>query len=126
LGAIAAGDVVVIDRSIQHSLLMTDAEVNKILETERKELVKNMIELSSGAHVDRYNSPHTVIVVDDGLASGVTVRAAIEAAECSIIHTLLSLLHLSARMMSRDMIKPLLMILFRSIVLDTCFNWQLV
>jgi putative phosphoribosyl transferase len=81
IGAIAAGDVVVIDRSVQMSLALTDSEINKILETQRKELAKDMIELSSGAHVERYDSPRTVIIVDDGLAQGVTVRAAVEAAK---------------------------------------------
>jgi putative phosphoribosyl transferase len=80
-GAIAAGDIVVIDRSVQMSLALTDAEINTFIEQERKELANDMIRFNSGAHVERYNAPDTLIVVDDGLADGVTIRAGIEAAK---------------------------------------------
>ncbi|MBX4197735.1 hypothetical protein KW782_00165 [Candidatus Parcubacteria bacterium] len=80
LGAIAAGDVVVVDRSIQISLGLSDNDMNKLIESERKEMAADMIHYGSGSHVARVSSPHTLVVVDDGLASSVTIRATIEAA----------------------------------------------
>jgi putative phosphoribosyl transferase len=79
-GAIASGDVVVLDRSIQSSIALSDADVTKIIETEKAEMVKDMVKYDSGAHVARHIAHHTVILVDDGQASGLAVRAAAEAA----------------------------------------------
>jgi putative phosphoribosyl transferase len=79
-GAIASGDVVVLDRSVQSSLNLSDADVTKIIDQERTEMVKDMVRYDSGSHVARHIAHHTVIIVDDGQASGLAVRAAIEAA----------------------------------------------
>lgn len=80
-GAIAAGDVVVLDRSIQRSLDLSNDEVATIIDEEKKLLIQDMLKYDSGSHVVRHTAPHTVIIVDDGQASGIKVRAAIEAAK---------------------------------------------
>jgi putative phosphoribosyl transferase len=79
-GAIASGDVLVLDRSIQATLNISQKDTNAIIEQERKELARNMKYYNSGAHISHTESPHTLIIIDDGLAPGITVRAAIEAA----------------------------------------------
>jgi putative phosphoribosyl transferase len=80
-GAIAAGDVVVLDRSVQASLKLSDADVAKIIEREGKNVVDDMMKYDSGSHVVRHIAHHTVIIVDDGKSSGLKIRAALEAAK---------------------------------------------
>lgn len=78
MGAIASGGVVVFNEDIVNSLQIKPAAINKILEAEEHELVRREL-------VYRGNKPYpelqgkTIILVDDGIATGYTMRAAVAA-----------------------------------------------
>jgi len=78
VGAIAPGGIRIIDRASVRLAGMTDADLETVIERERAELVRRESRYRSG------RSPlgvrgRTVILVDDGVATGVTARAAIAA-----------------------------------------------
>ncbi|MBN1530972.1 MAG: phosphoribosyltransferase [Thermoleophilaceae bacterium] len=78
VGAIAEQDVVLVDRQSLAQLGMTPAELAPVLEEERHELSRRVREYRA----DRVPVPvqgRTVIVVDDGVATGNTAVAAAEA-----------------------------------------------
>ncbi|PTL83371.1 phosphoribosyltransferase [Vitiosangium sp. GDMCC 1.1324] len=78
LGAVAEGGALFLDRGMLHSLGFSETEVMQTAEREADEVT---------ARVARFRGPHpppdlegrTVILVDDGVATGGTVRAAIRA-----------------------------------------------
>ena len=78
MGAIATGDVVVWNQSVLDEARPTKPEIEAVVETERAELERR-------EHAYRGDRPHpnvrdhTVILVDDGLATGASMRAAVEA-----------------------------------------------
>jgi predicted phosphoribosyltransferase len=78
IGAIASGGAKVLDHYLIRELGITDDELSRVIEREGREL-----ERREGEY--RGNRPpvsvkgHTVILVDDGLATGYTMRAAVAA-----------------------------------------------
>ncbi len=78
MGAIASGDVRVLDRHLIRHLGITDQEVSEVTQRERAEL-----ERRERDYRDMRSPPdiraHTVVLVDDGLATGATMRAAVSA-----------------------------------------------
>jgi putative phosphoribosyl transferase len=77
-GAIASGGVRVLNESIVYSLRLTDAMIERISEREQQEL-----ERRERLYRDDRPAPDltdkTVIIVDVGLATGATMRAAVVA-----------------------------------------------
>lgn len=78
MGAIASGGLRVLDAPLIRSLGITAAELERVTSAERRELARREL-----AYRGRRALPdlrrRTVIVVDDGLATGATMQAAIEA-----------------------------------------------
>lgn len=80
IGAIAEENVLIIDQEMVHRLHITKEAIEQIIAKERKELQRRL-------HIYRNDKPlgnflkNTVIIVDDGLATGITARAAIMAAK---------------------------------------------
>lgn len=77
MGAIASGGVRYVNKDIVRSLSLTDAIIDKVTIVEQQEL-----ERRERLYRDRpFPILHgrTIIIVDDGLATGATMRAAIEA-----------------------------------------------
>ena len=78
LGAIASGGVQIIDRKFAYQLGTTDAQLDRIVAREQRELERR-------ERLYRADQPfpdfvgHTVILVDDGLATGASMRTAVEA-----------------------------------------------
>lgn len=75
-GAIAPGDVRIVDQAAVRALGLSKAEVESVIVQERQELERRIALYQSG----RYSGSHrfrAVILVDDGLATGVTALAAI-------------------------------------------------
>ncbi|NNE65300.1 MAG: phosphoribosyltransferase [Pyrinomonadaceae bacterium] len=77
-GAISSGDITVFNESIVNALKIPDSMISKVIEKEKAELKRreNIYRPNRSAYDlgDR-----TVIIVDDGLATGATMRAAVAA-----------------------------------------------
>jgi predicted phosphoribosyltransferase len=78
MGAIATGGVRVLNRAVIESLQIPDAVINRVAARELREL-----ERRERAYRDDRPAPdvqgRTVILVDDGIATGATMRAAVAA-----------------------------------------------
>jgi putative phosphoribosyl transferase len=78
MGAIASGGVRVLNEDVVRSLHISEATIDKVAAKEQQELERR-------EHLYRDDCPtpdvheHTVILVDDGLATGATMRAALRA-----------------------------------------------
>ena len=83
VGAIAPGDVLVLDVETLDSLGLKQGDLEGIIGKEKQELERRITRYRSGEWSK--NVPFdTAIVVDDGLATGVTARAALQSVK--IIH----------------------------------------
>lgn len=78
VGAIATGGVTAVDRSLAERLQVSDAELGAIIAGARDELHRREL-LYRGERGPLRVAGKKVIVVDDGLATGSTMRAAIAA-----------------------------------------------
>jgi len=78
VGAIASGGTVFFNESMMRELNLEQGAIDRVLKTEQKELIRR-------EHLYRGNRPFpdlsgkTIILVDDGIATGATMYAAIEA-----------------------------------------------
>ena len=79
VGAIAPHDVVVLDDDAMKSASVSRLAVEGTIATERKELTRRINAYRSGSFSAGF-IPKTVVVVDDGVATGLTARAALRAA----------------------------------------------
>jgi putative phosphoribosyl transferase len=78
MGAIASGGVLVLDTRLVHALGVTQAELERVIEFERRELERREAAYRDGRKpLDLAGK--TVILVDDGLATGATMHAAAQA-----------------------------------------------
>ena len=77
-GAIASGGAVFINNALVNGLRLSDAVVDKIIERERGVLAERD-RLYRGSRPPIDLSGKTVIIIDDGLATGATMRVAIGA-----------------------------------------------
>ena len=78
MGAISTGGVRVINADVVDHLRIPARVVDAVVETELRELERRE-RLYRGARTEPEVSGKTVILVDDGLATGSTMRAAVEA-----------------------------------------------
>jgi predicted phosphoribosyltransferase len=78
LGAIASGGVRVVNQSVVDMLGLSDADINAVAEREEQELKRREQAYRNGRPVPEI-AGRTVILVDDGIATGSTIRAAIKA-----------------------------------------------
>lgn len=78
LGAVAEGGALFLDRGMMRSLGVSEAEVSRTAEWEAEEVDRRVARFR-GAHPAPDIQGRTVILVDDGVATGGTVRAAIRA-----------------------------------------------
>jgi putative phosphoribosyl transferase len=76
IGAIAPGGVLVLDERATQILGITRAQLQKVIAKETKEMNRRL-QLYRGDRPPPSVEQRTVILVDDGLATGVTARAAI-------------------------------------------------
>jgi predicted phosphoribosyltransferase len=78
MGAIASGGAVLLNEQVVRSLGVSQAQVQRVLETERRELQRREARYRG----DRGAPPvagNTIILVDDGLATGSTMAVAVAA-----------------------------------------------
>ena len=78
LGAVAEGGALFLDREMMRSLGFSETEVMQTAEREAQEVMARIARFR-GAHPAPAIEGRTVILVDDGVATGGTVRAAIRA-----------------------------------------------
>lgn len=78
MGAIASDGVIVFNETIVHSLNVTKKELDKVLEEEQEELARRELAYRGSKPFCRL-AGKTIILVDDGIATGYSMRAAIVA-----------------------------------------------
>ena len=78
VGAVASGGVVVLNRDILHILHLSEEELRKIAEKEIAEIARIERDLRAG-YLPLEIEECTAILVDDGLATGATMKAAARA-----------------------------------------------
>lgn len=78
MGAIAAGGVLVLDRVTVEQFGISDDVVRQVVDREREELARRDRAYREGRAAPRVEG-RVVILVDDGLATGATMRAAVAA-----------------------------------------------
>jgi putative phosphoribosyl transferase len=78
MGAIASGGVVLLNDRVVRAVGVSDAAVQQVLEFERRELARRELRYR-GDRPPPDVAGHTVILVDDGLATGSSMLAAVAA-----------------------------------------------
>ncbi len=78
MGAIAEGDVTVLNEDVVAALQITPTELTRVAAAERRELQRRAL-VYRGEQPPPDLRDRTVILIDDGLATGTTMRAAIQA-----------------------------------------------
>jgi putative phosphoribosyl transferase len=78
IGAIATGGITVLDEPLVQELRITQEEIDAVLSEEQKEL-ERLEKTHRGNRPAAALKGRTIILVDDGMATGSTVRAAIKA-----------------------------------------------
>lgn len=78
MGAIASGGVRVLNDSIMRMLLLDERDVEAVAAREQRELARRELAYRGG-HPEPALAGKIVIVIDDGLATGATMRAAVAA-----------------------------------------------
>ncbi len=76
MGAVAPGGIVVLDKETISALHVTSEEVEETLNQERAEMERRLSRFRGGKEMVELRD-RTVILVDDGLATGITAYAAI-------------------------------------------------
>lgn len=76
MGAVASGDIVVLNRAVIHQLRIPKEQVTDAIRRERLELARREQEFRGGSPELR---DRKIILVDDGLATGSTMQAAVQA-----------------------------------------------
>jgi predicted phosphoribosyltransferase len=78
MGAIASGGVRVLNEDVIETFGITDEDIEAVVNRERVELARREREYRQGRSMSDLRD-RIVILVDDGLATGATMRAAVEA-----------------------------------------------
>lgn len=78
LGAIASGGFCVMNPDVLSASHISDSELREIIDREQRELERRELAFRNG-HPALNLEGRTVILVDDGIATGATMRAAIQA-----------------------------------------------
>jgi putative phosphoribosyl transferase len=78
MGAISSGGMTVMNESILRTMNVSQAEIDSVIDRERNELSRRE-RLYRGDRPPPVISDRTIIVVDDGLATGSSMRAALQA-----------------------------------------------
>ncbi len=80
MGAIATGDVRIVNVDIIDEIGISDAAIDAVAASEKQELHRRE-RLYRGTRPPPDVKDHTIVLVDDGLATGTTMRAAVQAVE---------------------------------------------
>lgn len=78
MGAVASGGMIVVNQAIVEDLAISDEEINAIAEREKREIERREREYRNGYPPVQVEG-QTAILIDDGLATGASMRAAARA-----------------------------------------------
>lgn len=78
MGAIASGDIVIFNETLINNLQLDQSSIDSILQSEQQELIRRE-RLYRGNRSFPVLSGKTVILVDDGMATGASMQAAVAA-----------------------------------------------
>lgn len=78
MGAIASGDVSVLDEALTDRLGINAERLQSVIDSERRELARREVAYRGERPYPDLHG-HRVILVDDGIATGASIRAAIQA-----------------------------------------------
>jgi putative phosphoribosyl transferase len=78
MGAIASGGTIVLNQDVIDDRSITEAEIEQVASRERLEIERRESEYRGGRPPLRIDG-HTVILIDDGIATGASMRAAARA-----------------------------------------------
>jgi predicted phosphoribosyltransferase len=78
LGAVADDGTTVVNRDVQAATGMSDAEVEELARRHVAALARRRAELTPGTRAPVDLTGRTVVVVDDGMATGATMRVALD------------------------------------------------
>ena len=104
MGAIASGGTVIFNEPLIHKLNLDQYSIDAVLQSEQKELVRR-------EHLYRGNrsfpalSGKTIILVDDGIATGATMRAAVAALRKHKPASIIIAVPVAARESCEEMVK---------------------
>ncbi|WP_150301332.1 phosphoribosyltransferase [Pseudomonas profundi] len=79
MGAIAGGDLIFLNQQVLRQLKLEQEQIDAVVERERAELHRRE-QRYRGQHPAPELNDHNVVLIDDGLATGATMRVAIRAA----------------------------------------------
>jgi putative phosphoribosyl transferase len=79
IGAIASGGIQILNQDIVHALDIDQGVINSVLQQELQELARREQSYRGNRPAPEIKD-HTVIIIDDGLATGASMRAAVRAA----------------------------------------------
>lgn len=82
IGAVAPGGIMILDEGKVRQLGLSDEQIEKAAEKERTEMRRRLKEYRGEENMPDL-SGKTAVIVDDGLATGVTARASIRAARAA-------------------------------------------
>ena len=78
MGAIAEGNINILDNELIHYLNITEQQVQHVLQKEQHELTRRLQHYRLGKPLPALNNK-VIVLVDDGIATGATFKAAIQA-----------------------------------------------
>lgn len=78
MGALAEGDVTVMNHGILEECAVSDAELQAVIQEESQELSRRQLVYRGGRALPSIHEK-TIILIDDGVATGASLRAAIDA-----------------------------------------------
>lgn len=96
IGAVAPGGITVLDEQIIRQLGLSTEDLERAAEKERSDMRRRLNEYRGGGEIPDL-SGKTVVIVDDGLATGVTALAAIRAARAAHARRILLAVPVCAR-----------------------------
>ncbi len=77
MGAIATGEIILLNQQITDSLQLTEKDIEQVIEEEKKELIRREALYRVPNHHFLAVKDKTLLLIDDGIATGSTMKAAI-------------------------------------------------
>ncbi len=103
MGAVASGGVIVFNDRIIRDLAISQLDINRVIESEKKEIERRE-EKYRGSRLFPDLTNKIVILVDDGIATGATIRAAIKSLRSKNIKKLIIAVPVASEETCRELV----------------------